>query len=383
MARAGVGRHDAPEVQRSRAVEPLDVVSALVAYESPRAVSHEFYDRLCEALARLGGMDRAVVLLGDDSSPQMRVGGSYGVPGAALPDVDVTVARLPFVVRAARRGQPVQIDATSDSALPREYVGTFGLSTLACIPLLNARGCLGAILADRNGAPFELGPAERSALRSAGKAAALALSARLVASEQERARRLDERLALAGEIHDRVMQRLFGVSMALAAGDDLTQPQRERCKREMARALTDLRRALERPPETRATERESTLRAEVQRVARSRDLPATVRWDEGVEIPPSLEPLAQSVLAEAVRNCRKHADPSAVEVVVDARDGLLTLEVRNDGLRPATGSSRFGLRLLAARAVARGGFVQYGRTAEDHWRVRLTVPLEEGDEDAR
>ena len=48
-------------------------------------------------------------------------------------------------------------------------------------------------------------------------------------------------------VHERVLQRLFGVSLALSAEQPLDKAERERCQAEMHRALADLRRALERP----------------------------------------------------------------------------------------------------------------------------------------
>ena len=48
-----------------------------------------------------------------------------------------------------------------------------------------------------------------------GKAAALASVARIVATEREALKQLEQRIDLAREIHEGVIQRLFGVSMAL------------------------------------------------------------------------------------------------------------------------------------------------------------------------
>ncbi len=71
-------------------------------------------------------------------------------------------------------------------------------------------------------------------------------------------------------------------------------------------------------------------------------------------VPEEVEPLAQSVLAEALRNAYKHAKPSSVRVHVGRSDGTFLLEVRNDGARPAarSGSTGMGLRLAAVEALA-------------------------------
>ena len=94
-------------------------------------------------------------------------------------------------------------------------------------------------------------------------------------------------------------------------------------------------------------------------------------------MPERLEPLAVSILNEALRNAEKHADPSEVRVTIDAPDGAFLMEVRNDGLPPADerarGGSRMGLRLASYEALQRGGMLEYGRE-EDRWRVRLVLP---------
>jgi signal transduction histidine kinase len=94
-------------------------------------------------------------------------------------------------------------------------------------------------------------------------------------------------------------------------------------------------------------------------------------------VPERLEPLAQSVLSEAMRNVRKHA--SATEVRIDTRrvDGTFVLEVSNDGVS-ARGDvlPGMGLRLAAFEALQVGGIVEFGPRGSDGWQVRLVVPYD-------
>ena len=93
-------------------------------------------------------------------------------------------------------------------------------------------------------------------------------------------------------------------------------------------------------------------------------------------MPPQLEPLAQSVLIEAVRNAAKHAEPTQVDVSLGRIDGTFVMEICNDGVhgrpRPASG---MGLRLAALEAIQAGGIVEFGEREPGIWRVRLAVPL--------
>ena len=80
---------------------------------------------------------------------------------------------------------------------------------------------------------------------------------------------------------------------------------------------------------------------------------------------------------EGLRNVRKHATPTRVDVRVTREAGAFILEVTNDGLAAVAGSTGMGLRLAALQAVQAGGFVEFGERELGLWRVRLVVPLDE------
>jgi two-component sensor histidine kinase len=103
-------------------------------------------------------------------------------------------------------------------------------------------------------------------------------------------------------------------------------------------------------------------------------VPIGVRWEPDAEVPDGLEPLAVSVLGEALRNAEKHADPSEVRIAISSDEGAFALEVRNDGVRPgpSTGSG-LGLRLAAYESMQRGGMLEFGPEG-DEFRVRLVLP---------
>ena len=220
------------------------------------------------------------------------------------------------------------------------------------------------ICADRGGGRFELTDGERHLLWTLGKTAALVATARNATRQQERNRRLGERLELAREIHERVMQRLFGVSLALSAEQSFDDRR--------ARALPgrDAGGAQRPAPRARAPARAAARRdrddagRRAARVAeRAGTAGARSTGRTSVTVPPELEPLAQSVLAEALRNVAKHADPSRIEVAVARDADTFTLEVRNDGVGTGARGAGMGLRLAAFEALQHGGVVEFGRPA--------------------
>jgi signal transduction histidine kinase len=358
-------------------VEPLEVFVELLADLEADTTSTEFYDRICEAICRLTTMRRAAIFMADFGRRRVRVVGSYGTSFSELSTLQPTPTLIsaPIARRALLEDEVVVVSEGIEDELPSEYAELFGITTLVCTPLSAAGRAYGVICADRGGGRFELTDGERHLLWTLGKTAALVATARNATRQEERTRRLGERLELAREIHERVMQRLFGVSLALSAEKPLDREERDRCRTEMQDALSELRSALERPLAPVSSDTGTTLAAEVARLVQAPGPPVQVTWPDEVEVPAQIEPLAQSVLAEALRNIAKHASPSAVEVIVGVNDDTFSLEVRNDGVASGARGAGMGLRLAAFEALQHGGVVDFGAPEAGSWRVRLVVPL--------
>jgi signal transduction histidine kinase len=357
-------------------VEPLEVFVELLADLDTDTSSTEFYDRICEAICRLTTMERAAIFMADAGRRKVRAVGSHGTSFARLARMQPspTLLSTPIAQRALLEDEVVVVSDGIENQVPAQYAEMFGITTLVCTPLSAAGRAYGVICADRGGGRFDLTDGERHLLWTLGKTAALVATARNATRQQESARRLGERLELARDIHERVMQRLFGVSLALSAEQALDPPERERCRIELQEALSELRSALERPLAPVAPETGTTLAAELAHVVQAPGPPVKVSWPPDVIVPPGVEPLAQSVLAEALRNVAKHAAASVVEVQVASDPDTFTLEVRNDGVSPGARGAGMGLRLAAFEALQHGGVVDFGAPEAGRWRVRLVVP---------
>jgi nitrate/nitrite-specific signal transduction histidine kinase len=360
--------------------DALDVIVELLAEldRQPSGMDGPgFYDRLCVALCSVANMQRAGLLLYDEARQLVVPVGSHGLDADLLRDIYGTLEETPIAQVALAEDRVVEVSGDLARWVPERYADIPGIETLTCTPVSAGGRWLGVIFADRGGGHFELSEAERHAMWTLGKTAALAASVRIATSQQGRARLLQARIDLAREIHERVVQRLFGVSLVLGSEHGLSEEARRRCADEMQAALKDLRDALGRPLAPRALDTGATLRDELARLGRHyKDLPLELDWEDGVEVPEAIEPLAQSVLAEALRNADKHADPTRVRVDVGRTDGTFVLEVRNDGIRESARGTGMGLRLAAVEALGRGALLEFGSEGDD-WRVRLVVPLEE------
>jgi signal transduction histidine kinase len=323
-------------------------------------------------------MRRAIIFRYDTASRRVRAAGAHGLELEQFASAYVTVESAPITARSLREDQVIEQIGDVREGFPAEYAGLFPEPVrLVCAPMTAGGRAIGVILADRLVAEPPVDDAERYLLWTLGKAAALASSARIVATQAEKAKQLEQRIDLAREIHERVIQRLFGVSMALDGEGDLPAHARQRCASETQAALGDLRTALQRPLGRAPRATETTFVAEVEWLARRHpDLGVVLDAGSEGDVPPALEPLAQSVLTEAVRNAHKHARPTRVSVRIGRADGAFVLEVANDGVAGRSRQAGLGLRRAALEALHSGGVVEFGEREPGTWQVRLVVPAD-------
>ena len=350
----------------------------LTAAEDAPSNGAGFYDRMCDAVCQIVRMRRALIFRYDSGVRRVRAAGAHGLSLDQFADAHVTVESAPIAAQSLREDRVIEIEGDMTGQFPEEYASLFAEPVrLVCAPMAAGGRDLGVIFADRLMTEPPLDDAERHLLWMLGKAAALAAVARLAATQSEKAQQLEQRIDLARDIHEGVIQRLFGISMALDGDGDLPGEARRRCAAEIQEALADLRSALQRPLGRAPRATQTTFVAEVERLARVHpDLGVTLDAGGEGDVPPSLEPLAQSVLAEAVRNAHKHAQPSRVAVRVGRSNGAFVLEVANDGVTGGSRRAGMGLRLAAMEALQSGGVIEFGERDPGTWQVRLVVPDE-------
>jgi signal transduction histidine kinase len=368
-------------------IAPVDAVDLIVGLLGQVDEDHfelaprsEYYSRLCQAVCELVPMSRALMFLHDEARRTIRPMGSHGFDPAVVESINAPLDGTALLGHGADEDRVVVLTGPfTESELPGEYVRAFDLRTVACAPLSAAGRWRGVIVSDRDGAPFELTDAERARLWSLGKTAALAAIARVATRQQLLAQQLSERLDLARELHDSVIQRLFGITALLRSGEPLGADERARCAEEAERAMNELRDLIERPLAPELEDTGTTLAAELERIQRMPDqTPLAVTWQDGCAVPATYEALLQNVLREALRNADKHARARRVDVSVSSDADALHLTVVNDGVLGGDGRGRgagVGLRLCALEALRHGGLVEFGSSGEDHWRVRLVLPL--------
>ncbi len=195
----------------------------------------------------------------------------------------------------------------------------------------------------------------------------------------------EDRERLARDLHDTVIQEVFGVGLSLqsVAGriDDASVADRvNEAISDLDRVIRDIRTAIFGLTSHHAWGQ--GLKGEILRVA------ANARKSLGVEpivhfdgpIDSINEIVADQLLPslqEALSNVAKHAEARRCDITVTVEDEILTMVVLDDGVGPPTvhtGEGQ-GLENLASRASILGGTCSFGRAAIEGSRLEWTTPL--------
>ena len=256
------------------------------------------------------------------------------------------------------------------------------------LPLLVVSGATGedaTVQAMREGADDflvkgrlgRLGPALTNAMRSAEARRERARAEAALRASEQRLRELsahlqsvveEERRAIAREIHDEIGGTLTALRFDLGwIARNGEAPVRQRA----AQALEALSLAQQASQRLVRDLRPPVLDAgigaaidwQLAQFRKRTGAQAVLRMNtDRVELDDAVAMTVYRTLQEALTNVAKHANARAVEVDVVVRDGVLSLEVLDDGqgLRPADlhKPQSFGLRGLAERARAVGGWLE-------------------------
>jgi signal transduction histidine kinase len=175
--------------------------------------------------------------------------------------------------------------------------------------------------------------------------------ARIVAAADETRRRIER------DLHDGIQQRLITQALLLSGIRDRVpadvRADVDEVRDELASTRQELRDLCQGVHPTILVE--VGLEAAIRALARRSPLPVRVQLRAGGRLPGPCEITAYYVAAEAFTNAAKHADATAVDILIEAVGGMLTVQVRDDGVGGADASRGSGLTGLRDRVEAVGG----------------------------
>jgi signal transduction histidine kinase len=256
------------------------------------------------------------------------------------------------------------------------------------------------VLVERQGEPVaaivhdETLSDEPELIRTVGAALALALEnerldaalrARVEELRESRARIVkaadEERRRLERDLHDGAQQRLVALALTLRLARSKLDGDPAAAGELLDEAAGELRRATEELRELArgihpAVLTDRGLEAAVDALAGRAPLPVELVELPDKRLPSAVEAAAYFVVAEALTNVAKYALASHAEVRIAQSNGVVTVEVRDDGVGGADPSRGTGLRGLADRVASLDGRLDLSSPADGGTVVRAVVPCE-------
>jgi len=367
LAAAGEQSGDLPQrpaAVTAGTVDLLGILAASQALSSETSIGR-LHARVVQVLSAMTGATGVHLLLWDESRPDWLLpapgGGTVPASGTGHEGA-APMSALRYVQRT--REPLVVADAAGDDRFARDpYFAGVTCCSLLAVPIFS-RGALRAVLLLENRlmrAAFTTGRLDAVNLIAGQLAVSLdnaqlyaevsASRARIVAAADETRRRIER------DLHDGVQQRLVTQALMLSGIRDRVpadvRADVDQVRDELAATRQELRDICQGVHP--AVVVEAGLGAAIRALARRSPLPVRVHMRTDGRLPRSCEITAYYVAAEAFTNAAKHADASAVDIVIERAGGTLRVQVRDDGAGGADASRGSGLTGLRDRVEAVGG----------------------------
>jgi signal transduction histidine kinase len=337
----------------------------------------------------LSGADLAVLALPDEEGRRLTILYAEGAGADAARGLVLPAGRS-LSGRVLSTGEPVSsADFAGDERAAESARGAMSqIGPAIVFPLGapgNARGVL-TVGRVHGAAPFSQALADVVASFAAQAGVALELAASR--AEAERLSLYEDRDRIARDLHDLVIQRLYATGMSLEG----TMPMITRP--EVATRVTSAVDAMDETIkeiratifalQARGTARQPDLRGDivdlVEEMTPVLGFAPSLRLGAGMsgQMRPEVAEQALAALREALSNAARHSSATRVDVTVDVGpDGILAVQVTDNGTGIPAGGRRSGLGNLAARADKLGGELKLGPAEPDasppgtrlEWRV--------------
>ena len=294
-----------------------------------------------------------------------------------------------YVGLTAQRGEPLlSTNLKTDDRFLREAVVKAGFRQMACIPLRSGESVMGVLsIATRHTMPFD----DRSIqmLSAVGNWAGLAIENARLHNSARRLAVLEERDRIGMDLHDGIIQSIYGVGLALESTYHSIDEDPPAAKQRIQNAIDGLNHAIRdirtyildlRP---RQLGNDGLMAALKRLVAEYRsntfsEVALTGPRTDLKEMPHSHSLALFHICQEALANTAKHADAKKVQVAVLVSKDRVLLEIHDDGrgfhMAKMTTTLGHGLSNMQTRARAVGGEVDISSAIGEGTTILAWVP---------
>jgi len=289
---------------------------------------------------------------------------------------------------AQTRKPVVSTDLANDIRFLRDAVVKAGFRQIACIPLLSGENLMGVLsVAARGGDPIDDRSVEM--LAAVGNWAGLAIENARLHANARRLAVLEERDRIGMDLHDGIIQSIYGVGLSLETALHSVNDDPNDAKQRVQHAINGLNQAIRdlrsyildlRP---RQLGNDGLMNGIKRLVTEYR---ANTFADVHLTEPETeLNDLSQNhtltlfhICQEALANAAKHAKAKKVQIAVWATDERVLMEVRDDGkgfdMESMNTNIGHGLANMQTRARSAGGEVDISSAPNDGTTILVWVP---------
>jgi signal transduction histidine kinase len=369
---------------RTRELATLNAIAAQVSHSLNLS---EILNSALDQVLAIMAMEQGLAFCVEDGTEMLTLMAQRGLTDQVGPEVPQLPMADSAIGKAVKTGHPIVRRGTQHALSNREGPAVGGdLHLTICFPLVARGKALGAIQLDSQN-PRWVAPEELSLLAAIGHQIGVAVENAQLYEQAQQLAVVRERNRLARELHDSVMQALYGATLyaeaaarQLTAGDrDLAAGHLREIRSTTQEALREMRLLIFelRPPilksEGLAVALQSRLEAVEGRVGIETDFAATGDcWLE-----PEIEEELYRIAQEALNNALKHSLASRVRVLLEGNGRMVTLEIADDGkgFDPQQAHERggFGLRGMEERAARLGGQITVQSQPGAGTRIRVEV----------
>jgi len=292
----------------------------------------------------------------------------------------------PGIVAQTRKPM-VGIHLSNDANFLRDAVVKAGFQQAACIPLLSGESLMGVMsVVTRAMVPFD----ERSIqlFTAVGTWAGLAIENARLHSNARRLAVLEERDRIGMDLHDGIIQSIYGVGLALEGAQHTLIEDPEAAKERIHHAIDGLNQSIRdirayildlRPRQLGTEGLVSGIKRLIAEYRAHTFSEVNFTGPEELKDLPQTQSLALfHICQEALANVAKHAKAKKVEVAIWTTPERALLEISDDGkgfdLDKMQASIGHGLANMQTRTHAVGGDIDISSTPEDGTTILVWVP---------
>lgn len=351
-----------------------EVTATLLGTETGQAL-----EELAGHVARLTSADLACVLEPDSEDRHVRVVAASGQAATDLPAVFPLIGgELRSVFEGSQSSRAEDLATSLPFEVPR-------LGPALLVPFETSDGQTSVLLAGRRAGAARFTAFDLEHTAALTRQAALAIEVAAARADRQRMLLLEDRARIARDLHDHVIQQLFGAGMELqsiesAVGPGLVQTRLDGTVKILDDAIARIRTiifALSHTGEDNASLRHRLIDI-VNEVGASLREPATVSFSGPVDVVCSEHSLADDIAAfvrEGLTNVVRHAEARTASVEVKASADEIVVAIADDGHGIGDATRRSGLHYIAERARIRSGDLTIDSTASGtRLSLRLPVP---------